>query len=262
MNAPSVVWVYPRVCGGTDDRQQDAQQEMGLSPRVRGNLCAVPSGLTASRSIPACAGEPPARYRAHPATPVYPRVCGGTSSRWKWTPGGRGLSPRVRGNLARRMAQAVLCWSIPACAGEPPGQSSGGWLAAVYPRVCGGTASPTWPAALSPGLSPRVRGNHLANPAAACCGRSIPACAGEPLSLSGSLALAEVYPRVCGGTRLRPGRPAPRSGLSPRVRGNLYHDIWGKPESGSIPACAGEPIRPTRLGPRKSVYPRVCGGTA
>ena len=30
--------VYPRVCGGTDCRADGALRQLGLSPRVRGNL--------------------------------------------------------------------------------------------------------------------------------------------------------------------------------------------------------------------------------
>ena len=35
-------WVYPRVCGGTVYERFDRQDAVGLSPRVRGNLCWTP----------------------------------------------------------------------------------------------------------------------------------------------------------------------------------------------------------------------------
>ena len=133
------------------------------------------------------------------------------------------------------------------------------------------------------GLSPRVRGEP-------CIGiplgyalviGSIPACAGEPLTLSSLASREGVYPRVCGEPCWRAGvlfirRVYPRVcgepligspavsllgvyprvcglsfsacaastsalGLSPRVRGN--HRACGawRCRSGSIPACAGEP---------------------
>ena len=50
--------VYPRVCGGTVDSLGLGSEAMGLSPRVRGNLCAVIGEFTCMGSIPACAGEP------------------------------------------------------------------------------------------------------------------------------------------------------------------------------------------------------------
>ena len=112
------------------------------------------------------------------------------------------------------------------------------------------------------GLSPRVRGNQLpVNPRVPQVG-SIPACAGEPVSLIWVRCPSRVYPRVCGGTEYHPTDPVQKKGLSPRVRGNR----WGYPPRGhstrSIPACAGEP-RPNSSRPNSSrVYPRVCGGTS
>ena len=71
-----------------------------------------------------------------------------------------------------------------------------------------------------------------------------------------------VYPRVCGGTNLRPDSPALNWGLSPRVRGNLPTDQHPLGCIGSIPACAGEPSPGNEAGRFSEVYPRVCGGTA
>ena len=74
-----VPWVYPRVCGGTDDLPPDDPLVAGLSPRVRGNRAGVQRRWYLRRSIPACAGEPTLCRALGPATPVYPRVCGGTA---------------------------------------------------------------------------------------------------------------------------------------------------------------------------------------
>ena len=52
------VTVYPRVCGGTDERVSDIACSDGLSPRMRGNRFRPVSALAAARSIPAYAGEP------------------------------------------------------------------------------------------------------------------------------------------------------------------------------------------------------------
>ena len=51
--------VYPRVCGGTPAAPIAGRRYNGLSPRVRGNLGPLYGRAWASRSIPACAGEPP-----------------------------------------------------------------------------------------------------------------------------------------------------------------------------------------------------------
>ena len=59
--ASSATRVYPRVCGGTDPRSRESSSHWGLSPRVRGNLRPGLGGAFITRSIPACAGEPPTR---------------------------------------------------------------------------------------------------------------------------------------------------------------------------------------------------------
>ena len=127
--------------------------------------------------------------------------------------------------------------------------------------MCGGTGTATGGAASRTGLSPRVRGNPGRGRADAGVRGSIPACAGEPGVDVDGQAVAQVYPRVCGGTAARRPQIARRVGLSPRVRGNHRGSAAPQQARGSIPACAGEPI--THDGPitPPRVYPRVCGGT-
>ena len=194
--------VYPRVCGGTWYRRREISTEQGLSPRVRGNLN-LPGQLPAPcGSIPACAGEPlRGRGRATRMT-VYPRVCGGTATMKKSLRSLKGLSPRVRGNPESSTGISSVKRSIPACAGEPPACSPVSAGLRVYPRVCGGTVAGACLAHKSIGLSPRVRGNPDVLPAARRYHGSIPACAGEPGSEMSNQSMAEVYPRVCGGTAL------------------------------------------------------------
>ena len=70
---------------------------------------------------------------------------------------------------------------------------------------------------------------------------SIPACAGEPSPAPAPSALAGVYPRLCGGTPMRPQVGCSSIGLSPPVRGNR--------------------LRRQRHVYLPAVYPRLCGGT-
>ena len=70
--------VYPRVCGGTSSIRRLILRYMGLSPRVRGNRPRSSQLAWASRSIPACAGEPAEKKVDCMVREVYPRVCGGT----------------------------------------------------------------------------------------------------------------------------------------------------------------------------------------
>ena len=112
------------------------------------------------------------------------------------------------------------------------------------------------------GLSPRVRGNPRLDAHLLRGGRSIPACAGEPGTLTATGTPTGVYPRVCGGTGLDEEPDYVRQGLSPRVRGNRYPHRLERYNRRSIPACAGEPVPPDAPLPSWKVYPRVCGGTA
>ena len=91
------------MCGGTRRGKAAYPSLAGLSPRVRGNHDNWAMDLEIQGSIPACAGEPRAPALVAPAHWVYPRVCGGTAAGGAPTGATRGLSPRVRGNPARRL---------------------------------------------------------------------------------------------------------------------------------------------------------------
>ena len=139
IHARQDVEVYPRVCGGTGFAFITFAIGQGLSPRVRGNHSIAGVGYAASRSIPACAGEPRWCESCSSRCWVYPRVCGGTSCRTPSIPSCHGLSPRVRGNHQAHRRHKGLVGSIPACAGEPRSILPSASLQSVYPRVCGGT---------------------------------------------------------------------------------------------------------------------------
>ena len=192
---------------------------------------------------------------------VYPRVCGGTLLAPDVADSLFGLSPRVRGNPGRRHHRGRRRGSIPACAGEPGWWRISAAAKRVYPRVCGGTIidgpSCIWPG----GLSPRVRGNPDSVPARGRGIGSIPACAGEPFRCRPCTPVAEVYPRVCGGTNETRLGAVGLTGLSPRVRGNPARGRASTPGLRSIPACAGEPKSYVKERQQATVYPRVCGGT-
>ena len=173
--------VYPRVCGGTCIGTPRMCTCKGLSPRVRGNLCAASQHRVRFRSIPACAGEPVLSAGATCYQAVYPRVCGGTSLQDGQSEIKAGLSPRVRGNRRKCGVLAVEHRSIPACAGEPRAGPRRAGSCAVYPRVCGGTPALRSYDPAPSGLSPRVRGNPIRPYFEIVLIRSIPACAGEPL---------------------------------------------------------------------------------
>ena len=71
-----------------------------------------------------------------------------------------------------------------------------------------------------------------------------------------------VYPRVCGATQTEYRLDSIAVGLSPRVRGNLWHSFWIPRHTRSIPACAGQPRICQARALLGTVYPRVCGATS
>ena len=217
--------------------------------------------MVITRSIPACAGEPARGGKGQAGNEVYPRVCGGTFSLHHARQCSLGLSPRVRGNPDRSRLARPKARSIPACAGEPVRKMYEKSWSGVYPRVCGGTSLSNSRATRTRGLSPRVRGNPIVDSSVFDSYRSIPACAGEPLSFADQALCDPVYPRVCGGTPFFRQGVATATGLSPRVRGNQQHGPRALLRRRSIPACAGEPADDSGNRRGQRVYPRVCGGT-
>jgi len=193
---------YPRACGGTRAAAIFARDDMGLSPRVRGNPKPL-AGIAGNQGpIPARAGEPQTSCHARPMTWAYPRACGGTGFSCAAAAGAAGLSPRVRGNPVFGQFGDRHPGPIPARAGEPPTGSDRRCATWAYPRACGGTqlwgAWRRWARGLSPrvrgnpknssltrcglGLSPRVRGNLNSGNGAPGIQGPIPARAGEPES--------------------------------------------------------------------------------
>ena len=131
----------------------------------------------------------------------------------------------------------------------------------VYPRACGGTASPRPPVDIPGGLSPRLRGNLDHKQAVKVKKGSIPAPAGEPKYPQMIIRTLSVYPRACGGTSAGKSAAAVGGGLSPRLRGNPPVIFLFFPCVRSIPAPAGEPRNAAALRRGRKVYPRACGGT-
>ena len=127
--------------------------------------------------------------------------------------------------------------------------------------MCGGSGASTTLHHHAGGLSPRVRGKQSFSIVSRARPRSIPACAGEAAAPEETAYHAEVYPRVCGGSKPDGRRRRHSRGLSPRVRGKLFRNGVKGVNRGSIPACAGEATPAIRCWLIQRVYPRVCGGS-
>ena len=110
------------------------------------------------------------------------------------------------------------------------------------------------------GLSPPTRGSRRSPSTSRRSRGSIPAHAGEPISV-GSISIRwTVYPRPRGGAWASASSAIPMAGLSPPTRGSLLRIIKAKALRRSIPAHAGEPKHRDNLTGRDQVYPRPRGG--
>ena len=166
----------------------------------------------------------------------------------------------MRGSLLELAIVNARGGSIPASAGEPGRKHSRRDECGVYPRECGGAFYVVRVLPGDMGLSPRVRGSHVAVADDVRLDGSIPASAGEPTRGPWRWRGPRVYPRECGGADDRTGVLADMKGLSPRVRGSHPDRLLDHGSHGSIPASAGEPSTSPSRGGTLRVYPRECGG--
>ena len=154
----------------------------------------------------------------------------------------------------------ALAGSIPAWAGETNRHAASVACGGVYPRVGGGNCRIQDKPNCMRGLSPRGRGKPLLCAGGGNPDRSIPAWAGETVTLDSFIESIQVYPRVGGGNRRTTPNSPTQKGLSPRGRGKLL--VGGTREQcyGSIPAWAGETGMLAERCTLWRVYPRVGGG--
>ena len=254
--------VYPRVYGAAYLKVSGISRRRGLSPRVRGSRKNGWCRCVGRRSIPACTGQPQPEAGRTLRGQVYPRVYGAAVRSSPMMSSKCGLSPRVRGSPHRWTPVRPMPGSIPACTGQPPTRTISVPMSGVYPRVYGAARSICWGIGLRTGLSPRVRGSHIARVGQVVDARSIPACTGQPAPAHCRCPPPGVYPRVYGAA-IREGIAGyTRKGLSPRVRGSRREQAKATIQERSIPACTGQPASLILLSGVGSVYPRVYGAAA
>ena len=206
--------------GETLPRSSQPSVRPGLSPRARGNLFTFFRTFLREGPIPACAGKPELEGGGYKLAAAYPRVRGETSTAASILFSTTGLSPRARGNPPPVSAVALARRPIPACAGKPaPRQGECGAVPA-YPRVRGETSLTIRYITVSPGLSPRARGNRPPVRLGRKTRRPIPACAGKPARARKWGKIGFAYPRVRGETFFNLTSKLVDKGLSPRARGN------------------------------------------
>ena len=252
--------VYPRTGGGNTARGATASASNGLSPHGRGKPVQSHRYILGERSIPARAGETKEGKSAAGLCQVYPRTGGGNYGKIVGARPSRGLSPHGRGKLIHKRTPAPGTRSIPARAGETRRRHRRYLWRRVYPRTGGGNGLGFSSPRRFGGLSPHGRGKPAHHHRLPVRGGSIPARAGETVSVSNIGREVVVYPRTGGGNPGRRGRRGSGGGLSPHGRGK--HDAVGASKAGvgSIPARAGETTCTFQSSLTWTVYPRTGGG--
>ena len=191
--------------------------------------------------IPADAGEPDELPALKPHFRAYPRGRGGARKIRAHTACHEGLSPRTRGSPAPGARLGARPGPIPADAGEPAAPTRPTFASWAYPRGRGGAVFARLLDAGHQGLSPRTRGSPAALIRLTMQVRPIPADAGEPCLLHGSVLAPRAYPRGRGGASRLVSGSVFCSGLSPRTRGSPVPPARRAAGCGPIPADAGEP---------------------
>ena len=163
-SASSGETVYPRTGGGNPLVRGNILAHIGLSPHGRGKPTLPISWGTATRSIPARAGETVRGVGIPPCYGVYPRTGGGNHGIAGVMYREQGLSPHGRGKPRHSRGYVPGAGSIPARAGETGGECRGQELLAVYPRTGGGNADIATQDDGVHGLSPHGRGKPLRRP--------------------------------------------------------------------------------------------------
>ena len=144
--------------GGDGYMPRNTLPAEGRSPRARGRLVDCHHNRARNRSIPACAGETPSRYRDRVAQQVDPRVRGGDTVTLGWLAESAGRSPRARGRPVLSARRSGFERSIPACAGETSNETVSDGVNQVDPRVRGGDEARRDEIQALLGRSPRARG--------------------------------------------------------------------------------------------------------
>ncbi len=170
-----------------------------------------------------------------------------------------GSSPRMRGSLGHRHAEAHEQGIIPAHAGLTcPAVASrlGHW---DHPRACGAHSSALFFSPLPLGSSPRMRGSHRLGVRSRQCPGIIPAHAGLTNEEAAKYAADGDHPRACGAHEAKRLPGARWAGSSPRMRGSRRPNCAPMPEAGIIPAHAGLTRKSMPSSSRAGDHPRACG---
>ena len=186
---------------------------------MRGKLDESSTFEAKKRITPACAGKTRNDLGRRRACQDHPRVCGENLAVAVLTAAEKGSPPRVRGKLQQKAARAAHPGITPACAGKTLDEYHQHPDTEDHPRVCGENFRKEYPAGISSGSPPRVRGKPLSEWERLTRLRITPACAGKTEFYGITYSWNRDHPRVCGENSVKSVLNARCKGSPPRVRG-------------------------------------------
>ena len=173
--------VHPRMRGERPYIWDETMASFGSSPHARGTQIDSRRCASASRFIPACAGNARSGHPKDHHLPVHPRMRGERMRRAVVSTFRFGSSPHARGTLHRRIGRFLPRRFIPACAGNARTFGMRRWLHSVHPRMRGERMQDGSCRNVVHGSSPHARGTLAHGGDALIKRRFIPACAGNAL---------------------------------------------------------------------------------
>ena len=188
---------------------------------MRGKREQLVDDRSASRIIPAHAGQTRRGASPRPASPDHPRACGANDLPVLQFTERSGSSPRMRGKHGVERQNRLPDRIIPAHAGQTGCRCWVDGTGSDHPRACGANLQPGREGEADAGSSPRMRGKHRRNHGRNRLGRIIPAHAGQTRTRSGAVTWWPDHPRACGANKPARCRAKSRCGSSPRMRGKL-----------------------------------------
>ena len=189
---------------------------------MRGTRRPVQRWRSATRFIPAHAGNAVSGWMLGGSTSVHPRACG---ERFHLNPlywEAAGSSPRMRGTHWQFQDDPGARRFIPAHAGNAPVCHRSRLVLTVHPRACGERHRHAQYVRNRYGSSPRMRGTLQVGTAKRRGQRFIPAHAGNALPSGARTYSRPVHPRACGERQRVCAEPAAVRGSSPRMRGTPH----------------------------------------
>ena len=170
---------HPRACGANLIVFGVVHTHLGSSPRMRGKLEVKEFKSTATRIIPAHAGQTSTLGMTVVRPSDHPRACGANFATLVGSQLQNGSSPRMRGK--RRFSRSTRRDGriIPAHAGQTVCGACSTSVATDHPRACGANGKISSKTMVRTGSSPRMRGKLTADAGDTHSRRIIPAHAGQ-----------------------------------------------------------------------------------